>query len=112
MALLTTQTVVPGGLNPTFTAAAGGGDTLQPGNDTYLHVKNASGGALTVTVDSVTPCNYGSDHDLVVSVPAAGERLIGPLTPTRFANASTGLVNVTYSGVTSLTVAAVKTGVS
>lgn len=112
MALLTTQTVVPGGLNPTFVAASGGGDTVTPGNDVFLIVKNGGGAPITVTVDSVTPCNYGVDHDLVVSVTNAQERWIGPLPATRFAQASTGLVNVTYSAVTTVTVAAVRTGVA
>jgi hypothetical protein len=112
MALLTTQTVVPGGTTPAYVAANAGGDTVTPGNDTFLHAKNASGGSLTVTVDSVTPCNYGSDHDLVVAIPAGSERMIGPLPASRFASPTTGLVSVTYSGVTSLTVAAIRTGVS
>ena len=38
--------------------------------------------------------------------------MIGPLPASRFANPADGLVNVTYSGVTTLTVAAIKTGVS
>lgn len=112
MALLTTQTVVPGGTTPTYQAAAAGGDTVAPGKDVFLHVKNGGGGSINVTVDSVTPCNYGSDHDLVVAVPAGSERMIGPLPPERYANASTGLVNVTYSGVTTVTIAAIRTGVA
>lgn len=113
MAVLTTQTIVPTGLAPAYSAAAGGGDKVTPGNDTFIHVKNASGSPITVTVDNVTPSNYGTDADLVVSVPATtGDRMIGPLPATRFASLTDGLVNVTYSGVTSLTIAAIKAGVS
>jgi hypothetical protein len=85
---------------------------VAPGNDVFLHVKNGGGGSITVTVDSVTPCNQGGDHDLAVAVPAAQERMIGPLPASRFANATTGLVNITYSGVTTVTVAALRTGVA
>jgi hypothetical protein len=113
MAVLGTQTIVPAGLAPAYSAASGGGDKLAPGNDTFLHVKNASGAPITVTIDSVVPSNYGTDADLVVAVPATtGDKMIGPLPASRFANPADGLVNVTYSGVTSLTVAAIKTGVS
>jgi hypothetical protein len=37
-----------------------------------------------VTVDSVAPCNYGFDHDYSVSVPAGGERILGPFPIGRF----------------------------
>jgi hypothetical protein len=107
VAILATQAVAPGGLDPVYVAAAAGGDKINPGPTTFLHVKNASGGALTVTVDSVAPCNQGADHNLVVSVPAADDRMIGPLVAERFASATDGLVAITYSGVTSLTVAAI-----
>lgn len=106
MATLTKQQIVQAGLNPSFSAAAGGGDIVAPGDTTYLHVKNASGGSINVTVDNVTPSNYGTDADLVVAVPAAGERIIGPLPASRFARASDGMVAITYSGVTSLTIGA------
>lgn len=108
MATLVTQPVTPAGTAPTYAAASAGGDKINPGPTTFLHVKNASGASITVTVDSVAPCNQGGDHNLVVAVPATtGDRMIGPLPADRFASATDGLVAVTYSGVTSLTVAAI-----
>lgn len=83
-------------------AASAGGDTFRGGPTSWLRVDNGGAGAVTVTIDSVTPSNYGTDVDNVVSVPAAGTRLIGPLTDQRFAPSGTGLI--TYSGVTSVTV--------
>lgn len=71
-------------------------------------MKNGGASSITVTVNSVTPSNYGTDVDLVVSVPAGGERRIGPLSEQRFASPSDGLVAVTYSDVTSVTVGAFK----
>lgn len=108
MAVLTTTVVQPTGTAPNLVAAAGGGDRCEVGDTVFLHAKNASGGALTVTVDSVAPSSYGTDVDLVVSVPAAGERFIGPLKASRFSSASDGLAAITYSGVTSLTVEPVR----
>lgn len=107
MALLATQQIGVAGTATTLTAAAGGGDTVTPDDRTFLWVKNASGSPITVTV--VVPGAYFGQNlpDIAVSVPATtGERLIGPL-DRRLQNTS-GFVDVTYSGVTSLTVAAVR----
>lgn len=112
MATLTKQTIVTGGVAPTYVAAAGGGDKVAPGADTFIHVKNGGGGSITVTVDSVTPCNYGVDHNLVVVLTTGTDQMIGPLPDQRFASPTDGLVAVTYSGVTSVTVAALKMGVA
>jgi hypothetical protein len=92
-------------LNPSYQAAAAGGDSFpNTAGRAWLHVKNGSGGSINVTIASQKTCDQGSTHNLVVAVPAAGERLIGPFSD-RFAD-SNGLVQVTYSGVTSLTVGA------
>lgn len=107
MAELAVQQITRSGLNPAFTAAAGGGDTFDNDGATYLHVKNGGAGAITVTINSQKPCDQGFDHDITVNVPAGGERIIGPFPRDRFNNDS-GEVAVSYSGVTSVTVAAVK----
>lgn len=105
MALLATQNIVPAGVAESLSAAAGGGDTFTPDDRTFLHVKNGSGGAITVTV--VTPGTFRGQAiaDYSVSVPATtGDRMIGPFPAEVFADPSTGLASITYSGVTSLTV--------
>lgn len=92
-------------------AAAGGGDTFPNTGKEYLYVKNASGGSYNVTIDSPATCSFSlaasSGHDTVVAVGAAEERIIGPFPVTRF-NDGSGNVSVTYSGVTSLTVAVIR----
>lgn len=107
MALLPNQVMTPAGLDVAFTAASAGGDTLQPGDNTFLHVKTGATGPTTVTIDSVAVCNMGVDHNLVVVVAANDDVQIGPLPAQRFAQPTTGLVNVTYSQVATVTVAAV-----
>lgn len=107
MALLTVQKPTPAGVAPTYQAAAGGGDTFPNDDGTYLHVKNGDATPTTVTINSVHACDQGFDHDLAVVVPNATERMIGPFNGSRFNDATTGLVGVTYSKVTSLTVAAI-----
>lgn len=108
MATLTYQQVTYAGLTPTLAAAAGGGDSVAPNDRGALMVKNGSGAGITVTI--VVPGNtkYGiANPDPTVVVAAGATTLIGPL-PTDLANPSTGLVDFTYSGVTSLTVGGVQ----
>lgn len=110
MALLATQQIGFTGGAITLASAAGGGDTITPDDRTFLWVKNASGSPITVTV--VVPGAYFGQNlpDVAVSVPATtGERMIGPL-DRRLADptVSPPVINITYSGVTSLTVAAVR----
>lgn len=109
MALLSTQTVDVDGQVITLAAAAGGGDTFNPGNGVSLRVKNGDASAKTVTVESHVPCNQGGTHNLVVVVAAGDTVDIGPLPASRFGDAA-GVGHITYSAVTSVTIAAVRTG--
>lgn len=108
MATLTVQQVVNTGATPSTASAAGGGDKCAPGDNTWIEVTNGGGSSINVTVNSQTPSNYGTDEDLVVAVGAGVTKRIGPLPANRFAAADDGLVAITYSGVTSVTVAAWK----
>lgn len=109
MALLTVQQAVLKGTAVTFAAAAGGGDTFpRPHDHVGLRVKNGGGSAITVTVVIPGTNSYGEPQPDVVStsIAAAADVTIGPIPP-EAVDSSTGLVSVTYSGVTSVTVAAV-----
>lgn len=99
MALLALQDASEGA-SVTFAAAAAGGDTIPGGTKAagwdrpvVLVVKNGSVSAMTVTV---------ADHPQV-SVPASGEAVI-PVNGGVYAGA---IKAITYSAVTSVTVAAV-----
>ena len=106
MATLTVQQVLQTGTVVTYGSAASP-DKCAPGDSTWIEVVNGAGAPITVTVDSATPSNYGTDEDLVVSVTNGTTKRIGPLPASRFAGAD-GLVSWTYSSVTTITVAAVK----
>ena len=111
MGNLVVQDVAETGLNPSFVAAASGGDDFANGDRTFLAVKN---GAIAVVV-TVTVQRTSFDIDkfgkvtfaaLVVNVPATEERWIkAPIAPYTDGN---GKVQVTYDDVTNVTVAAVK----
>lgn len=116
MATLTvlTMAAVTGGLKA-LVSAAGGGDQFANPSDarTYLEVLNGSGGSITVTITAqnttfavpgkgnLTAANGGG------AVAAGAARVFGPF-PAEIYNDSSGNVQVTYSGVTSLTVQAIK----
>jgi len=97
-------------LTPSFAAATAGGDTFLNDGRTFLYIKNGSGGDLDVTVDSLVNCNQGSDHNIVTTVPAGSEEMVGPFTPASRFNGDNNYASITYSGVTSLTIAAIKMG--
>jgi hypothetical protein len=109
MADLTVQQQTVAGSTPTFAAAAVGGDAI-PGNDgrVVLRVLNGGVGAITVTIVGQSKCDQGFTHSAVVNVPnGAAVVEIGPFNGARF-NDGNGKVQITYSGVTSVTVAAVR----
>lgn len=93
----------------TLTPAAGGGDSFPNTGKEFLAVKNAGGGAITVTVVAQgDACNRGvaatTAHDKTFSIPNdSAIYLLGPF-PTAFFNDVNGRAQVTYSGVTSVTV--------
>lgn len=107
MATLAVQKVTLNGLGPSFVAASVGGDEFINTGRVMLYVKNGGASAVDVTINSQTQCNYGFDHDVVVSIPAGGERIVGPFPKTRFDDAN-GKVQIAYSDVTSITVAAIE----
>lgn len=106
MAALTNQTINLAGVGPTYAAAAGGGDTCDPGSRTFLHVKNGGGAGITVTLTTPGQKAGLAIADPAITVPAGGERMIGPLDAPTFADPTTGKVGIAYSGVTTVTVAA------
>ena len=110
MAAITPQLIDLTGLEDfTLAAASGGGDTFVNPTDgtTLLVVDNGGGGAVVVTIDSLKASDFGTDEDIVVSVAAGARTFIGPFDRARF-NDVAQTVGVTYDGVTSVTVAALK----
>lgn len=107
MATLTTQTTTRAGITATFAAAAGGGDRFVPDRFTYIEIKNAGGSPITATI--VTPrtdayANPVADNAVVVGA-TTGDVRIGPFPAEIYASTDgTGLADITYTGVTSVTV--------
>lgn len=108
MAAITIQQMLPTGLEATYAAANAGGDTFANNGKTFLHVKNGDGSDKTVTLTSQVsdPPAGTAAANIAVTVTAGEERMIGPISQQGFNN-SNGDVAVTYSAVTSVTVAAI-----
>jgi hypothetical protein len=112
MALGAVQQPGPAGAVPSY-AAPGLTDSFKNNGHCLLHVKNAAGAPITVTVDdprSITPVAATQfNPDVAVTVAAGSEKMIGPFPVGRF-NDDVGAVNVTFSSVTSITAAVFQTG--
>lgn len=107
MATLLTQTIQQAGLTPSFQAASSGGDSWTPATTTFLAVKNGSGSPITVTI-ATTATIYGQPiSNIAIPVAAGAEVWFGPFDPGEVAQPGLGLGNLTYSAVTSVTIAAI-----
>lgn len=108
MAVLGYQQVAIAGLAPTLVAATVGGDQLPTNDRGALMVKNGSGSSINVTVNVPGNTKYGlANPDPVVAVAAGATELIGPF-PSDLADPADGLVHITYSAVTTVTVGGVQ----
>lgn len=111
MAVLAVQDAVVSGFTEAFVAAAGGGDSFDNNGLCLFTVKNGGGGNITVTVDDVNsaaPAGASAfNADVAGVVNAGSEKTFGPFPPFRF-NDGTGRVNVTYTGVVTVTVSVIR----
>lgn len=107
MATLTPQSIPLTGLSLSLSAASAGGDHCLTGG-VLLAVKNGDTASHTVTL--ITPGTVAglAIADRAVTV-AAGATVLIPVTDD-YRDRSTGLASITYDGVTSVTVAALRTG--
>lgn len=103
MALLAHQAPTFQGTAITYTAAAVGGDTLNPASRGALRVRNAAVAGITVTIVAPGNTRYGqAEPDIPITVAAGTEVAIGPFPE---GLAVDRLISITYSAVTTVTVA-------
>jgi len=109
MALLTPQSVSRAAplTSKSFASCTSGGDTFSSGDDVYLEVKNASGSSVTCTVATPGKVDGLDIADYTFTVAATtGVTEVGPFPVDLFGKTAT----ITYSAVTSLTIAVKKMG--
>lgn len=103
MALLSPQNVTTAGKKPTLAAATAGGDTFRTTGRELFAVKNAGTGSVTLTFD-VKRTFRGQDYNETAVIPDDTDvYLCGPFPADVFGDED-GIVSVSYSGVTSVTV--------
>ncbi|MET8693634.1 hypothetical protein ABZV65_13945 [Streptomyces bauhiniae] len=108
MATLTTQTIALAGLGPAYANASAGGDKCQVGDRAFLHIKNGSASSVTVTLTATAAVRGQAVSNLTVSVPASGDRMVGPLPADLLASPTDGLCAIGYSATATVTVAALR----
>lgn len=111
MATLTTVNITRAGVALTTVAAAGGGDAMACGSGMFLYINNGGGGSITVTL--AVPAAVVATPNLAITstavVVANGtNKMIGPIVAQFYQDPTTGLCTITYTGVTTVTVAAVQ----
>lgn len=110
---LTVQDTSRTGLNSVSTAeaadAVNGNYFANSSQNVVVLIKNGSGGALTVTFETITTYDSLNMPDLTVSIPNGEERIIGPFDNSKYGQTG-NLVNVDYSTGTSVTILAFKLG--
>ena len=105
---LTVQEIIRSGLTPSFASAGSAGNTFPNDGHTFVEIKNTSGSASVASVDIPGTVDGQAVTDLAVSVPATtGDKMFGPFPPNIY-NQSDGTVSLTFSHVTSLTIAALR----
>jgi len=88
-------------------AATSGGDSFANDGQTYFVIANSSGGNVTVTMHIQTSPDGLTVTNKTVVVATATTAIIGPFDVGTY-NDTGGLVNITYSGVSSVNVCAYK----
>jgi hypothetical protein len=107
---ITVTEASPAGVAPGFQAAdAANGMKFRNNHPTILLVRNGGASPITVTVETSVTVEGIAVPDRLITVPAGGDRVIGPFLPAYYdqSGADRGFVFVEFSADTSVTVAAI-----
>lgn len=107
MALLTPVRPTLNGTVLAPSSAASGGDQFPNDGKTLYYVNNGGAGSINVTFDALKADGDLPLTDIVKAVANGTAQIFGPF-PTKLFNNAQGLVSVTYSGVSSVTVKAIR----
>jgi len=103
MATLTVVQIPKTGVELILTAAAGGGDAFANDGQTVFILNNGSGGDIVATFVTQATKDGLAVADRAVTITAGDLESVADLDPEVY-NDTSGLCQVTYDGVTSLTV--------
>lgn len=109
MATITAQ-VPARSANPiTFSAASAGGDKFANTGKEYVIVRNGSGSPVTLTVTTPATNDGLAIADRTIEVAAGATHFLGPW-PTGLYNDGDGMVNLSWSLETDMTLAVIRIG--
>lgn len=105
---LAAQNITKNGIVPAYVAATMvDGNMFTNSGKEFIHVVNASAGAITVTIPTPATVAGLTIEDKAIVVAAGTERMIGPFQPGYFnqpaGGTDAGKTYVTYTAVTNLT---------
>lgn len=104
---LTVSQSLSSGLTEALAAANADGSTFVNDGKTFFIVKNTNAVTCNVTVTSNT-CSQGQSHSETVAVAQNVTKIVGPFAKNKFNDTSDGLVHVSFSAVTDVTIQAIK----
>ncbi len=107
MATLTVATAARTGIDMVGAACAGGGDAFANTGQEVVQIFNGDSGSHNVTVVTQATSDGLAVAALTVAVAAGVTKTIGPF-PSGIYNDANGLVQLTYSAVTSMTAKVLK----
>jgi hypothetical protein len=108
--ILALQYPTSSGITPAYsTPDTVNGNMFSNDGQTILHVKNASGGSINVTLTTPNAPDGNAVADKIVAVPAGAERMISNLSPAIYSqpgsSTDVGYCYVDFSSATSVTAA-------
>lgn len=105
---LDVQTLSRDGIDPSYEAANADGEEVANSGRMFIHVQNGGGGSITVTIQTPGTVDGLAVADREVSIGAGNDKMIGPFPPATYNQdpGETDTVYVDFSGVSSVTIAA------
>ena len=109
IAFTSIQEITRDGLEVSYQAASAEMSFTNTNENVWVHVKNSSGGLLTITIITSREIDGLSVTDRTVTVADGTEKFIGPFKNSDYGN-STQTVYFDFDATTSVTAAAMKLG--
>lgn len=105
---VTPQKLLKGGVTPSYTGSLSTGNTYQVRNSgrTLIHLKKSGAGECIATIATPKTVDGLAVAEQTITVPAStGDKIAGPFSPNLFNNGD-GDLEITFSEITGLTIAA------
>lgn len=89
---------------------ANGMDVVNSTQNIMIYIKNGGGGSIDVTFTTITTIDELELPDLVVTIPAGEERMVGAFSNSTYGSGTGTTLYIDFSSDTSVTIGAFKVG--